>query len=150
MGGPSDPVEADIVTAYGISGSLEYIVAPDAALGVNPGVVLGLKPDGATTSATEFDLRARLRLGRLSTDGFGAHAYASAGASWIVFPGNAPTSFGAILGFGVAVSHPVERAAFITVEVGYQFGFQSATVSNEDVEVSTRLFHIALGIGSYL
>jgi hypothetical protein len=148
--GPSDPVEADIATAYGLSGSLEYIVAPDAALGVNPGVVLGLKPDGATTSATEIDLRARLRLGRLSNDGFGAHAYVSAGASWISFPGNAPTSFGAIIGVGIAVSHPVEHAAFITVEVGYQLGFQSATVRDEDVEASSRLFHIALGIGRYL
>lgn len=44
----------------------------------------------------------------------------------------------------------MEHGAFITVEVGYQLGSQSATVNNEDVEASTRLFHIALGIGSYL
>jgi hypothetical protein len=144
------PLEGDTVAAYGVSGTFEYLVTPDVALGVNPGVVLGLKSDGDKISATEFDLRGRIRLGRLSNDGFGAHGYASFGASWIALPGDTPTSFGAVAGFGVAVSHPVEHAAFITVEVGYQFGFQSATVGNVDVEVSSRLFHIALGIGSYL
>jgi hypothetical protein len=143
-------VEADTAAAYGVSGSFEYLVTPYIALGANPGVVLGLKADGDKVSATEFDLRLRARLGKLSDDGFGAHAYASLGTSWIVMPGDTPTSFGAVAGFGLAVTHPVERTAFITVEVGYQLGFQNVTVNNADIETSSRLFHIGLGIGSYL
>lgn len=114
-------------------------------------MVLGLKGEGMD-SATQFDLRARARLGTLVSDGSGAHVYASAGASWIVVPGDAPTSIGAIVGFGAAVGHPVDRSVFITFELGYQFGFQNATLDelNRDIELSSRLFHIGLGIGSCL
>jgi hypothetical protein len=139
LGTESDGLEA--IAAYGISGNLEYRVAPEVGLGVNPGVVFGLRSERRPASATEFDLRARLRIGNLSNDGFGGHGYASAGASWIIRPNDAPTSFGAVLGLGLAVSHPVGHTAFLTVEVGYQFGTQSG--------FSTQLFHIALGIGSY-
>jgi hypothetical protein len=93
---------------------------------------------------------ARLRLGKPSDNGFGAHGYATAGASWIAFPGDIPSASGAVVGFGLAVSHPVEHAAFVTVEVGYQLGFQDVTVNSTSVDAASRLFHIALGIGSYL
>jgi hypothetical protein len=144
------PGETDIATAYGISANFEYLGRPDAAIGVTPRVVLGLKTDGDRSPATEFDLRGRVRFGRLSDDGFGAHVFVCLGASWIALPNDAPTSFGAVVGAGVGVTHPVEHAAFITVEVGYQLGFQTATSGNLDFEASTRLFHISLGIGSYL
>src|SRR4029078_4514892 len=78
--GQNDALEVDTVTAYGISGNLEYLIAPHAALGLHPGLVLGLKGERGPPSATEIDLRARLRLGRLSTDGLGGHVYVSAGA----------------------------------------------------------------------
>lgn len=63
------------------------------------------------------DLRGpRVRIGKLVGDGFGAHVHASIGASSIVLPNGAPTSFGAAAGFGVGVSHSVERTAFVTLE----------------------------------
>jgi len=143
-------LEGDTVTAYGVSGSFEYIVAPGVALGVNPGVVLGLKGPADTTSDTEYDVRARLRVGKLVGDGLGAHLYASGGISWLVMPGDAPTAVGAIVGFGAGVSHPVDSSTFVTLELGYQYGFQSASVGTVDIEAASRLFHIGLGIGSYL
>ncbi len=143
-------LEGDIVTAYGVSGNFEYIVTPEVALGVNPGVVLGLKGPADTTSDTEYDVRARVRVGKLVGDGLGAHLYAGGGVSWLVMPGDVPTSVGAVFEFGAGVSHPVDSSTFVTFELGYQFGFQSATISTVDIEAASRLFHIGLGISTYL
>jgi hypothetical protein len=146
--GPS--LESDTATAFGVSGNLEYILSPLVALGVNPGVVLGLKDGDAMASATQLDLRARIRFGKLVGDGFGAHVYTTGGGSWIFMPNGAPTSKGASFGVGAGVSHRVERSTFVTLEVGFQYGFQNASVKDVDVEASSRLFHVGFGIGSYL
>lgn len=44
----------------------------------------------------------------------------------------------------------VDRLSFVTFEVGFQAGFQNATVRDTDIELSSRLFHVGLGFGRYL
>ena len=138
-------VETAVGTAYGVSGNLEFVELRHIAIGLNPGVTFGLKTDMATAAATQFDVRVRARVGRLADDGVGGYLYATGGMSWIVAPNGGETSRGPIVGVGGGVSHHVDDSTVVAFEVGYQFGFQSVSSPQADVEVSTGLFHIGLG-----
>jgi hypothetical protein len=142
--------ESDTSTAFGVSGSLEAIVSPYVAFGVNPGIVFGLKPDGAMSSAAQLDLRARMRVGKLTGDGLGTYGYVSGGGSWIVLPNDNPTSAGFVFGFGGGVTRRVDASLFVALELGFQLGFQNVTVADVETELSSNLFHIGLGFGGYL
>lgn len=141
----------DIAATYGISGSLDYFVAPFLALGATPGVVLNLKGENGTSTATQLDLRGRLSMGSFASDALAVHGYLTIGASWIYLPDNV-TSSGATLGFGLAVNYPLGKSGFLTLDVGYQLGSQSVTVpgSTVEVDVASDLLHLGIGIGSYL
>ena len=134
-------------TAYGVSGNLEIFALPNVALGLNPGVTFGLQGDMATAAATQIDVRARARIGKLTADGLGGYLYATGGLSWIVAPNGGETSMGPILGIGGGVSHRVDDAAVVSFEVGYQLGFQSVSGPQTEVERSSELFHIGFGVG---
>jgi len=101
------------------------------------------------SSATELDLRVHARFGGRVGDGVAVHGYASVGGSWIYFPENV-TSSGGMLGFGLALSYLLGDSGFITFEAGYQISAQ--TVANEagDLEGDLHLFHVGVGLGTYL
>jgi len=139
-------VTRDAATAYGISGNVEALISPFVALGLSPGLMFGLRSATAVASDTQFDLRARMRVGKLVDDGFLPYAYGTVGVSWIFGPNNEPTAVGAVLGAGIGLSHQVEHDVFVTFELGYQHGFQGATVNDTDVDAGSRLFHLGLGV----
>jgi hypothetical protein len=145
--GVSQDIDAE--TTFGISGSLDYFVSPSLAIGANPGLIFGLKGKGAMSSATQLDLRARARFGNLGSDGFAIHGYVTVGSSSIYLPLEV-TSSGGTLGFGLAASSPLNDSNFITFDVGYQIGAQSVAVGDTDVEVSSNLLHVGIGVGSFL
>ena len=144
------PTEADIATTFGVNANVEGFLGPYVAVGLNPGVVLGLKDSGAMTSSTELDVQARVRFGELPAEGFGEYAYLSAGASWIFMPDTSNASNGFVLGVGAGVMRRVAPSSFFTLELGFQTGFQSVTIGSFDAELSSRLFHIGLGFGHLL
>ena len=100
------------------------------------------------SSATQLDLRGRVRIGNLASDGLAMAAYGTIGHSWIFLPGF--TSSGATFGFGVVANYAITGSGFLTIDAGYQLGGQRATISNTDVEASSNFFHLGIGIGSYL
>ena len=142
--------EADIATTFGVSANLEGFLGRYVAVGLSPGVVLGLKDTGAMSSSTELDVRARARFGQIPAEGFGEYVYVTAGASWIFAPTDDNNSNGFIAGVGAGVIRRVERSSFFTLDLGFQAGFQSVTAGSFDAERSSRLFHIGLGFGRYL
>src|SRR4051812_40694884 len=90
-----ETVNVDTATTYGISGSFDRFVTRFLAVGFAPGVIFGQGED-AMDSATQLDMRARVRLGWLAGDGLAVAAYGTAGASWIFLPKKV-TSFGGTL-----------------------------------------------------
>jgi len=141
-------------TSYGVSGNLEILPLPNLAIGLNPGVTFGLKGDMATAAATQVDVRARARVGRLAADGLAGYLYGTGGLSWIVAPNGGETSMGPIVGIGAGVSHRVDDSTVVAFEVGYQFGFQSLPTRSDgvsgpqtEVELSSGLFHIGFSVG---
>ena len=59
-------------------------------------------------------------------------------------------SSGATLSFGVAVNFPIAHSGFITIEPGYQLGKQIVEIDGIDVDASSNLIHVGVGLGSYL
>jgi len=143
-------MSVDTEMAFGLTGGLEYYPTPSISLGLAPGLVFGLKGDGASSSATQLDLRGRLRFGQLARDAFAVNGYVTIGGSWIYLPDDGGTSSGGTFGLGVGASYPVSRDAFLMFDVGYQIGGQSVTVAGTDFELSSNLLHFGIGFGSYL
>jgi hypothetical protein len=146
----SDLPPGDIATTVGVSGSAELFIGSSVAVGVNPGMVISLKGGNSRFSATQYDLRGRVRIGKLVDDRFTAHVYGSAGGSWIVSRDDDPTAAGPIFGFGAGVSQRLEGSTFVTFELGYQVGFQKTSVNSVELDGSSDLFHVAIGIATTL
>ncbi|MEO7730450.1 MAG: hypothetical protein ABIY55_05720, partial [Kofleriaceae bacterium] len=141
----------DTATTVGVTAALEYFLIPQVAVGFAPGVVFGVKSDEPEpSSATQLDVRGRLRFGQLQRDGLALSGYVTLGGSWLFLPQHAGTSSGASTGFGFGVSYPLRNGSFMMFELGYQFGDQSVAGGVADVEISTQQLHIGLGVGSYL
>lgn len=73
----------------------------------------------------------------------------AAGNSWIYLPLDVVTSSSGTLGFGIAASHSLGMFSCITFDVGDQFGAQSVAVEDSDVEISSTLLPLGIGLGSY-
>src|SRR5512140_1960624 len=138
--------KADTATTFGVSTSLDYVVVPYLSLGVAPRLTFGIRTGGATLNATQLDLRARARIGDLSSDVLAIHGYATAGRSWIYFPMDV-TSSGFTFGVGLAMNCPIGHSRFITFDIGYQSGDQSATDKGVDINFSSSLIHLGVGLG---
>lgn len=142
----------DSSTTVGVSAAIEYFLSPQVAIGLAPGLVFGVKPDDSEpTSATQLDVRARLRFGQLQRDGLALSGYVTLGGSLLFLPrSDGESSSGASAGVGLGVSYPLRNGSFVMFELGYQFGDQSIGGVLTDSEFSTEQLHIGLGVGSYL
>jgi hypothetical protein len=139
-------MNVDTATTYGVSASLDYFARPFVAIGFAPGLIVG-QGEHAMSSATQFDLRGRIRIGNLASDGLAMAAYGTVGYSLLILPRS--TSSGATLGFGVAANYAISGSGFLTIDAGYQLGVPSA-LGNADFDASSNFFHLGIGIGIYL
>ena len=151
--GPQDHgAKVDAEQTWGGSASLEYLAAPYMAIGLEPGIVFGLKGTGATaaaSSSTQLDLRVRVRIGSLvTTHSFALQGYATAGVSWVFPMIGDGTARGLIGGVGIAATVPLRGAQFVALDAGYQYGWQ--TVGGADGDFSTRFLHLGVGLDTYL
>lgn len=47
-------------------------------------------------------------------------------------------------------NYPIAHSGFITIEAGYQLGKQIVEIDGIDVDASSKLIHVGIGLGSYL
>jgi hypothetical protein len=145
----SSTVSNDSVFAMAVAPFFDVGVSPYFAIGLSPQVVFRVKGDGvAGESAKEFDLRARLTVRAPVSPGVAAFARLSQGYSIIALP-SAPTasssqanSTGAVVDFSVGTEVALVPRLFLTVDLGYQVGFQSSG----DSDLKTRYLHIGAGL----
>jgi hypothetical protein len=144
-------VSNDPTLAYGVAPFIDFAMSPYATIGFSPQVIFAVKPQGApSSSATEYDLRARLT-GQLPIVP-GAHLYGRLSPAYSVISMPAGTNFSSPRGFLVDLSVGVEAALVdrlhFVVDVGYQLGSQKGTLGSTnggDVDVHTRYLHIGAG-----
>jgi len=142
------PLAVDASTAYGVSAVLDLFASPVLAIGAAPRFVWGLHGPDAMNSATELDLVLRASLGTPAGDGLTIQVYGDAGWSWVFSP-NDVLSSGLAFGVGAVASYAIGDSNFVRLDLGYQLGRQRASVGGVDVDASSDLLHVGLGVGSY-
>jgi hypothetical protein len=139
----------DSAAAFGVGGVLQLPIGAVFALDLAPRVLFNVKGSDDDSSATELDVRARVTAGSLVSPGVRIFAALEPGFSVLFLPNSTSTSpspKGLILGFGAGAAVRVAPALWLTGELGYQIGFQSMTVTNIEVGLDTRFFHLTGGV----
>jgi hypothetical protein len=138
----------DTALAGGVSARLEYDVLPFLSVGASPRIIFNVKGEHDTDSVDEVDLRARVTghyrvLPGLEVFGFVAPGYS------LLLPKtgtleNYPRGFS--VGAGAGVNLDVTKNAFVSLEGGYQMGFQK--FQDADIDLTTDYLHVGLGVGT--
>ena len=145
---------ADTAFAVGVAPTLDFLASPYLSLGISPQAVFRVRTENGTgQSSTEYDIRGRLT-GRLPLSAAGTAAYARLSPAFSVvavpepaanvMPARSPKGFLVDLSVGVEVA--VLPRLFAIVDLGYQWGFQSASLADVTFE-GTRYLHLGVGFG---
>ena len=140
---------ADMASAIAFGGVLDYRVSPLVTLGFAPRVVLNVKLPTNTNSAKQFDLRARVTVGKDVAPKFRLYGIGTLGYSIMLLPtdpmGNTYHPHGLILGFGGGISYAINPRLLFIGELSYQLGYQGTTA--QGVSVSFGDDYLTLGGG---
>jgi hypothetical protein len=135
--------------AVAVAPFLDLVVSPYFSIGASPQAIFRVKGDGSTDeSAKQFDLRARLTGGAPLSPRVGVFGRLSPGYSIVSLPAPPPGTAAAAnpAGFVIDAAVGTEVALlpnlFLTVDLGYQAGFQSS--SNGDLHTS--YLHLGAGL----
>ena len=145
-------IEVGADTGFGIGGSIEFPLARQFSLGFSPRYLFKVKGEPHRDAGSQLDLAVRAKFHfpvnpRAKLFGFLSPGYSMVGVpDSSVFGGLDPG--GLILGIGGGADIMVGRRVFITLELGYTWGFQSASEAGEKYTYATNLAHLGLGIGS--
>jgi uncharacterized protein YgiM (DUF1202 family) len=148
----------DAASAVAVAPFLDVPLAPYVSLGFSPQFIFGVKGSSASDSATEYDLRARLT-GRYPVSP-SARTYLrfSPGYSLISLPGSSSSGGGSdptglSLDFAIGAEVELLPKLVLVVDLGYQLGFQSSTVSDATsisdgtkVDFHTSYLHLGAGL----
>ena len=136
--------------AYGFGGQVDYWVNDNISVGFAPRVLLNIKPDGESDSASQIDLAARVQYNAPVNEQVKAFGFVAPGYSILSLPDAAgdlsPKGF--ILGFGGGVRYGLDEKLFVQGEAGYTLGFQGGTEQGTDYTFKTNLLHLGVGVGS--
>jgi hypothetical protein len=151
-----DSADADLATA--LAPFFDYAITPNFTIGFSPQIIFGVKSSGDTDSATQYDFRARLTVQAPVSPRVLVFGRLSPGYSIVDLPssvtsGTPGVTYGDPKGFLVDVSAGISGqilpSAFVVFDLGYQWGFQSGTISGSaqsiDYDFRTRYLHFGLG-----
>ncbi len=144
-----DRASTATATAYGVGVTLAHDVTPNLSIGVAPRMLLGVAGEHATALGKQLDLRARVALHAPISRALQLYGFLEPGYSFIFVPGNEgddPSGF--VVAFGGGASVDLPQNAFLIAEVGYQLGFQSIALPQQDLELSTDYLALGLGAGT--
>jgi Outer membrane protein beta-barrel domain len=142
---------ADTKFAFGIMPTFDFSLNQFLFVGLAPQYIFNVKPDqGDADSAQELDLRARIGGIAKVADTIRVFGYAAPGYSIIMLPDSAdgidnPAGF--VLGFAAGAAFDLAPSTYLTGEIGYQVGYQSTKLLNNDVDFKTNYLHVGVGLG---
>jgi hypothetical protein len=140
---------ADATFALAVAPFVDLAASPFLHLGVSPRVIFGVKADGTTgESAKQLDLRARLTGVLPLSPRVRTFARLSPGYSIIALPSPPPGTAspdnprGFVVDTAVGTEVALLPNLFLTVDLGYQVGFQSTA----DADLRTSYLHLGAGL----
>lgn len=138
-----------IAQAYGFEISASRQITPNVTWIVAPRVLANIKAEDGTESATQLDLRLGLTFGAPVAPQIYAFGYGLAGYSMIFPPdegGESYTPQGLILTGGAGAGYLVGPRMMLVGSLGYQLGFQKATIQGTSVTLKDNLLDFTIGI----
>ena len=117
-----------------------------------PQYIFNVKPaDTDGDAASELDLRARI--GGIAKVADTIRAVRVRGARVLdrsMLPDDVdgidnPAGF--VLGFAAGAAFDLAASTYLSAEVGYQVGYQSTEILNNDVDAKTNYLHLGVGLG---
>jgi hypothetical protein len=156
-GGQNLSASSDTDLATALSPFFDYALSPYFTLGFSPQVIFNVKGSNGVDSATQYDFRARLTAQAPVSPRILVFARVSPGYSIIDFPssvangtdGSVSNPKGFLLDVSAGLSGQILPNAFVVFDLGYQWGFQTATITGAgpsvDVDFRTRYLHLGLG-----
>lgn len=153
--GSNPSVSADLDSAIGLGGLLEYRASPLVTVGFAPRFATPIKIHNASDSGNQLDLRARITVGKEVAPRVRLHGIATLGYSWIFHLlceqdqngacANYLTVKGLVFGFGAGIYYTISPRLQFAGEISYQLGRQGTTFNNADVRASDD--YLTLGFG---
>ena len=154
--GQTATTSASAQTAYALGGTLEYLANGWLSVAFMPRYLIDIGPADAISGASgmspptgsELDLRARVAARAEPSRRLRLYAYAAPGFAVGFEPSGAETlhPHGAILGVGAGAAYATNDRSALTVDIGYQWGFQSYDAAGNSITDRTSYLHIAFGI----
>ena len=148
--------EASAMTAYALGGTLEYFASSWLSVAFQPRYLIDIGPADAVSGASaaspptgsELDLRMRVAARAEPTPRLRVYAYASPGFAIGFEPSGVMTlhPHGAIVGVGGGAAYATNMRSALTIDIGYQWGFQSYDAPGGSVTDRTSYLHVAIGI----
>jgi hypothetical protein len=147
----TSPLDNDTAFSVAVAPFLDVSLSPYVALGFSPQFIFGVQGKGASQSATEYDLRARLTARYPVSPNARVYARFSPGYSIVSLREDLPSGVsdpaGLLLDFAVGTEIAVLPKLFLVVDLGYQVGFQSTSdVDGSNVDFTTSYLHLGAGL----
>ena len=144
--------DTDAKFAFGIMPTFDFSLNQFLFVGVAPQYIFNVMPDDGDGSAgTELDLRARVGGIAKVADAVRVFGYLAPGYSIVMLPddGFVPVDDpkGFVLGFAAGAAFDLAPSTYLTGEVGYQVGYQTTELANNDVDIKTNYLHLGVGLG---
>jgi hypothetical protein len=149
--GPKE-VTAGASFAYGVGLSVGYRVFEGLSVGLAPQLISNVQykvyPSTLTPPAAgkEYDFMARVAYTHPIVETIGVTIEALPGYSLIATPGFSPAK-GFVLAAGAGLVMDMTDRAFANIGAGYQWGYQSVSLSGMTLDNHTRYVRVALGGG---
>lgn len=147
-------VENDTEVAFEIGAHFDYRVMPFLSVGLAPAVILNIKGENATDSASQLDLPLRIAGGANVFPKLRLYGFAQPGYS-ILFPpsddsGETRHPSGFMIGFGAGAGFHVAPRLAITGEIGYHLRFLSDSEQGVELTFQDNYLTFSLGIAAGL
>ena len=143
--------ESDTKFAFGIMPTLDFSLNQFLFVGVAPQYIFNVNADDRDgDAASELDLRARIGGIAKIADTVRVFGYAAPGYSIVMLPDDldgVDNPKGFVLGFAGGAAFDLAPSTYLTAEVGYQIGYQTTEVLNNDEDFKTNYLHLGVGLG---
>jgi hypothetical protein len=141
----------DAKFAFGIMPTFDLSLNQFLFIGVAPQYIFNVKPDDSDgDAASELDLRARIGGIAKVADTIRVFGYAAPGYSIVMLPDdvdNIDNPAGFVLGFAGGAAFDLAPSTYLSAEVGYQIGYQTTEILNNEVDAKTNYLHLGVGLG---
>lgn len=143
-----EEVKVGSVFAFGVMATADLDLRPHLFAGVGVNQTFRVRARG--TDADSYDqLDLLLRVGAITGVADRAHlyGYVAPGYSFIGGPRQYPSARGPVVGVHAGVMFDATARFYLAAELGYQQGFQQATIDGVTDRFSASFFQIGLGVG---